>query len=116
MEEWKTMTTANRTGGAERRLVNANALSRRKVLAPSAAALAAGALGGTFGVAGTTTGTKSYALGDFSVTVLSDGHLVVPSAFLARNAPRLELEQAMDHCWPRRRAGEHADEHYARAN
>ena len=89
------MTTANRTGGAERRLVNANALSRRKVLAPSAAALAAGALGGTFGVAGTTTGTKSYALGDFSVTVLSDGHLVVPSAFLARNAPRLELEQAM---------------------
>src|SRR5215831_4035106 len=105
------MTTAIRTVGAEHRLVRANTLSRRKILASSAAALAAGALGSTFGVAATTA-TKSYALGDFSVTVLSDGHLVVPSAFLARNAPRLELEQAMDHCWPSRRAGEHADEHY----
>ena len=94
MEEWKTMTTANRTGGAEHSLVRANTLSRRKVLASSAAALAAGALGSTFGVAATT-GIKRYALGDFSVTILSDGYLVVPSAFLARNAPRLELEQAM---------------------
>src|SRR5262245_41217177 len=94
MEEWKAMTTANRTGGAEHRLVRANALSRRKVLGSSAAALAAGALGSTF-VAAAMTGTKSYALGDFSVTIVSDGYLVVPSAFLARNAPRLELEEAM---------------------
>ena len=88
------MTTANRTIGAEHRWVSANTLSRRKVLASSAAVLAAGALGSTFGVAATT-GTKSYALGEFSITVLSDGHLVVPSAFLARNAPRQELEEAM---------------------
>ena len=86
------MTTAIRTGGAERRWVSANPLSRRKVLASSAATFAAGALGNTFGVADTTR-AKSYAVGDFSVTVLSDGHLVVPSAFLARNAPRQELEE-----------------------
>src|SRR5262249_5085028 len=88
------MTTAIRTVGGEHRLVSAKAFSRRKLLASSAAALAGTALGSTFGLAATTE-TKSYALGDFSVTVLSDGHLVVPSAFLARNASRLELEQAM---------------------
>jgi hypothetical protein len=89
-----TMTTANGSGGAEHRLERAKALSRRKVLTSSAATVAAGALGSTFGEPATTQ-TKSYALGDLSVTVLSDGHLVVPSAFLARNAARQELEQAM---------------------
>jgi glyoxylase-like metal-dependent hydrolase (beta-lactamase superfamily II) len=38
---------------------------------------------------------KTFGLGDFSVTVLSDGHLVVPSTFLARNVSGKEREGAI---------------------
>jgi glyoxylase-like metal-dependent hydrolase (beta-lactamase superfamily II) len=87
------MTTAIRMVGAEHR-PSANLPCRRKFLASSVAAVATGALGSTFGVAETTR-ALSYPLGDFSVTILSDGHLVLPSAFLARNASRHDLEEAM---------------------
>jgi len=87
------MTTAIRMVGGEHR-PSANLPCRRKFLASSVAAVATGALGSTFGVAETTR-ALSYPLGDFSVTILSDGHLVLPSAFLARNASRHDLEEAM---------------------
>src|SRR5262245_38030458 len=68
--------------------------SRRKFLAASAATVATSALGGTLGLTETAR-AKTFALGDFSISVLSDGHLVVPSAFLARNASAREREGAM---------------------
>jgi len=74
--------------------VDANQHSRRKFLAASAATVATSALGGTLGLTETAR-AKTFALGDFSICVLSDGHLVVPSAFLARNASPKEREGAM---------------------
>src|SRR5262249_50131540 len=61
-------------------------LTRRTFLAATAASVATGPLP-AFGAA-----PYAFSHGTFSVTVVSDGHLVLPTSFLAPEAPPAERE------------------------
>ena len=69
--------------------------TRRQLLWGTAATLAATALGVTEAVPATSP-IKTISHGEFSITVLSDGHLTIPTRFLARNASERDIKTAID--------------------
>jgi len=78
-------------------------LSTRRQFLTAAAGMAAAATMGNPGSLAQAPEVKTFAHGQFSITVLSDGHLVVPAPFLARNASPKDLHAAM------RNAGQSGD-------
>jgi len=77
--------------------------STRRQFLTAAAGMAATATMGSPGSLAQAPAVKTFAHGEFSIAVLSDGHLVVPSPFLARNASPEDLNAAM------RNAGQSGD-------
>jgi glyoxylase-like metal-dependent hydrolase (beta-lactamase superfamily II) len=71
-------------------------MDRRRFLASAASASLAGAAGfGSVSSIAHAATSKTFAHGAFQITVLSDGHLVVPTPFLAVNAERNQLDAAL---------------------
>src|SRR5262245_47797392 len=68
--------------------------TRRQLLRGTAAIVAATALGISKAVPATSP-TKTISHGEFSITVLSDGHLTIPTRFLARNASEADIKTAI---------------------
>jgi len=68
--------------------------SRRELLRVTAAAVAATVLGVSKAIPATPP-VKTISHGEFSITVLSDGHLTIPARFLARNASEAEIKTAI---------------------
>ena len=68
--------------------------TRRQLLRGTAAIVAATALGISKAVPATSA-TKTISHGEFSITVLSDGHLTIPTRFLARNASEADIKTAI---------------------
>src|SRR5262245_11716295 len=68
--------------------------SRRELLRVTAAAVAATVLGVSKAIPATPP-VKTISHGEFSITVLSDGHLTIPTRFLARNASEAEIKTAI---------------------
>jgi TAT (twin-arginine translocation) pathway signal sequence len=70
---------------------NAN---RRQFLKGTAATVATTSIG--VSMAGPATSlVKTISHGEFSITVLSDGHLTIPTRFLARNARDADIKTAI---------------------
>ena len=76
--------------GATRR----DGASRRQFLKGTAATVAATSIGVPEAIPATTL-VKTVSHGEFSITVLSDGHLTVPTRFLARNASEADIKSAI---------------------
>ena len=74
--------------------IDTNQSSRRQFLAAIGATVAATTVGGPAGFA-QAPAVKTFAHGDFSITVLSDGHLTVPTRFLARNVPEADIKASL---------------------
>jgi hypothetical protein len=68
--------------------------SRRQFLKRTAATFAATGIGVSKGVPATSF-VKTISHGEFSIAVLSDGHLTVPTRFLARNASEDDIKAAV---------------------
>jgi glyoxylase-like metal-dependent hydrolase (beta-lactamase superfamily II) len=75
-----------------RNVVAGGAISRRSLLAAAGAVSLAPLLASSAAAAPT---DYTFAHGDCEITVLSDGHLIVPARFLATNVERPELEAAL---------------------
>lgn len=73
------------------RMDNAN---RRQFLKGTAATVAATSIGASKAVPATSL-VKTINHGEFSITVLSDGHLTIPTRFLARNARDADIKTAI---------------------
>jgi glyoxylase-like metal-dependent hydrolase (beta-lactamase superfamily II) len=79
-----------------RRMADTNySTSTRRQFLTAVAGLAAAETMGSPGGLAQQAPAKTFTLGEFAITVLSDGHLVVPSPFLARNASPEDLNAAM---------------------
>src|SRR5262247_3902986 len=68
--------------------------TRRQFLNAAAATLAATTIGGSNAVA-ETPAVKTFTHGEFSIAILSDGHLTVPTRFLARNASEADIRTSI---------------------
>ena len=68
--------------------------SRRQFLKRTAATFAATSIGVSKAVPATSL-VKTISHGEFSITVLSDGHLTVPTRFLARNASEADIKNVI---------------------
>ena len=68
--------------------------SRRQFLKGTAATFAATSIGASKAVPATPF-VKTISHGEFSISVLSDGHLTVPTRFLARNASEADIKTAI---------------------
>ena len=69
-------------------------LSRRQFLKATVATIAATSVGVSKAIPATTL-VKTISHGEFSITVLSDGHLTIPTRFLAGNASEGEIKTAI---------------------
>ncbi len=79
-------------------------VSRRGLMAGSAASIACSAAGGLVGTVASTLGarhamaaatTHKFAFGNFEITVVSDGHMMLPARLAAPDAPAEELNAAL---------------------
>jgi hypothetical protein len=68
--------------------------TRCQLLSSAAATVAATALGLSKAVPAASP-TKAISHGEFSITVLSDGRLTIPTRFLARNASETDIKTAI---------------------
>jgi hypothetical protein len=68
--------------------------TRRRFLKGTAATVAATSIGVSKVVPATSL-MKTISHGEFSITVLSDGHLTIPTRFLARNASDADIKTAI---------------------
>ncbi len=81
-------------------------LTRRALLATTAATLA-------LGLPAAAATPHRFRHGEFEVMVVSDGHLVLPTSFLAPEAPPAERAALLKAAGTRRRAVSVADQHHA---